>query len=236
MTASVAASAANVISFGPLAGGRDAVLAHLGVAEDVLHDHDRVVDDEADGERQAEQGEGVEREAAEVDDRDRAEERHRDREEHVHRARERAEEEPAHERGEDDARGTSSRPISLTDSVDELRRVEDDVELHPGREGLLQLRDAPRVTGGDRDRVRAALLEDAHRLHGHAVRARDRVMSSKPSSTSATSWRRIGSLFTLLDDDVRSVSRSGASPRTRTSSSRPAVCRARRPARYVLLL
>ncbi len=86
-TASVAASAAKVISPVPSRAARDPVLPLLGVPEDVLQHHDRVVDDDADGEREPEQGEGVEREAEEVDDRDRAEERHRDREHHVERAR-----------------------------------------------------------------------------------------------------------------------------------------------------
>ncbi len=48
-------------------GGRlHAVFAHLGVAENIFHDHDRVVDDEADGQRQAEQRECIEREAREI--------------------------------------------------------------------------------------------------------------------------------------------------------------------------
>ena len=55
-TASVAASAAKAISCGALARGAHPVLAALGVAEDVLHHHDRVVDHDADRERQRRAG------------------------------------------------------------------------------------------------------------------------------------------------------------------------------------
>ena len=51
----------------------------LHVAEDVLVDHDRVVDDDADGEDQAEHRDVVEREAHHVHERERADHRRRDR-------------------------------------------------------------------------------------------------------------------------------------------------------------
>ena len=41
----------------------DVIFAHLDVAHDVLADHDGVIDQDADRQRQAEQGHGVEREA-----------------------------------------------------------------------------------------------------------------------------------------------------------------------------
>ena len=79
-------------------GGLDLALPVLAVAEDVLEHHDRVVDHDADGERQAEQRERVQREAEEVHHDERAEDRGRDGEEHVERGRPRAQEEPADER------------------------------------------------------------------------------------------------------------------------------------------
>ena len=57
-----------------LARRGDAVLARLGVAEDVLEHHDGVVHHDADREAEREQGEGVEGEAEEIDHRHRTEE------------------------------------------------------------------------------------------------------------------------------------------------------------------
>ena len=50
----------------------------VDVALDVLDDHDGVVDDEAGGQREAEQGERVDREAEELDEDEGADQRHRD--------------------------------------------------------------------------------------------------------------------------------------------------------------
>ena len=80
-------------------GGRHLALAVLAVAVDVLEHHDRVVDDDADRQREPEQGEGVEGEAEEVHDDEGAEDRGRDRQQHVEGRGPRAEEEPAHEAG-----------------------------------------------------------------------------------------------------------------------------------------
>ena len=131
-----------------------------------------VVDDDADGEAEREEREGVQREAGEVDERDRPEERHRDREDDVQRRGERAEEHPADERRQDDRE--EELELDLVDRVlDEGRRVEVDPDLHPGREGLLDLGHRGLDALGDGDGVRAALLADAEPLGGGAVDAGD---------------------------------------------------------------
>ena len=143
------------------------------MAEDVLQHHDGVVDDDADGERQGEQGEGVEREAEEVDDRHRAEERHRDGEDDV----ERLESEPRNSQQTRAVRTTassSSNWISWTDSS--MKRVESKLmpELHALAAGscwISAMRLAHRL--GDGDGVGAALLADAQALGRRAVDAGD---------------------------------------------------------------
>ena len=120
----------------------------------------------------AEQGEGVEREAEEVDDRHGAEQRHRDREHDVERRRERAEEEPADERGQDHRE--EELELDLVDRLlDEGGGVEVDPELHPLGQGLLDLGDLGLDALRDRHGVGAALLADAQALRRHAVDARD---------------------------------------------------------------
>ncbi len=87
---------------GPFQGGAHQVLAALGVAVDVLHDHDGVVDHDAHGQGHGQQGEGVEGEAQEVDDGHRAQQRHGDGQDDVERGGEGAEEHPADQGGEQD--------------------------------------------------------------------------------------------------------------------------------------
>ena len=114
-------------------------LAHLAVPVDVLEHHDRVVDHDADRQRQAEHGEGVEREAEEVDHDEGAEDRGRDREQHVEGRRPRAEEEPAHEAGQE--RRQDQREQDLVDRLlDEGGGVEVDAEDQAFGQLLAQLR------------------------------------------------------------------------------------------------
>ena len=168
--ATVAARAAKAISRVPSSAARDAALAALGVAEDVLEHHDGVVHDDADGERQAEQGEGVEREAQEVDDGERAEERHRDGEDDV----EVEESEPRNSQQTSAVRSTarrSSNSISWTDSSMSavVSKVMSSVDVLGQR--LPDLRQPLAHLRGDRHGVGAALLADAEALGRHAVDA-----------------------------------------------------------------
>jgi hypothetical protein len=172
-TASVAASAAKVIFLRPV-GGRDrARLPHFCMTINILHHHHRVVDDETDCQRQPEEGEGVEGVPEEVDDRDGPEERPRDRQHHVERRRERAQEQPA-----DECRQHQREHQLELDLVhrllDERRRVEEDLDLHPLGQVLGDLGDLLAHRARHHDGVRAALLEDAERLQRHPVEPRDR--------------------------------------------------------------
>ncbi len=74
-TATVAASAAKVISPRAVARGEYLALAHLAMAHDVFEHHDCVVDHDANGEREAEQGEEIEGEAHEIEHGKRAHDR-----------------------------------------------------------------------------------------------------------------------------------------------------------------
>ena len=157
---------------GPLEGGGDEALAAFAVAEDVLHDHDRVVDDDPDGQGHGQQGERVEGEAEEIDDGHRPEEGHRDGQDDVERRGQRAEEQPADEGGQED--GEEDLELDLPDRLlDEPGRVEDD----RGRQALGQ-RSLEIVQGrpdapGDGDGVRAPLLFDREALGGDAVEPGD---------------------------------------------------------------
>jgi hypothetical protein len=56
---------------------------------------------------------------------------------------------------------------------DEDRGVGEDVDPHALRERLVDLVDLVAHAFGDGDGIRASLLEDPHRLQGHAVEAGD---------------------------------------------------------------
>jgi hypothetical protein len=186
---------------GALGRGPDPVLPHLRVPVDVLEHHHGVVDDEADRERQAQQGEGVEREAEEVDDRDRAEERHGDREDDVERARERAEEEPAHEGGEDQREPELD--VDVVDRLlDEARLVEEHLDLHAVGQARLDLGDALAHPRSDRDCVRAALLEDAERLERRAVEIGRAVPVLEAVFDRGDVLERDGDAVHTADDDL----------------------------------
>src|SRR5207249_10985276 len=92
-------------------GGLDLPLAVLAVPVEVLQNHDRVVDDDAHHEREAEHGERVQREVEEVHHDEGAEDRRWYRQEDVHGARPRSEEQPADEAGQQ--RGEEQREQDL---------------------------------------------------------------------------------------------------------------------------
>ena len=107
------------------------------LALDVLDDHDGVVDDDADGEDEAEQSQVVEREAERRHDGERADERHRDGDD---RDDGRA---PGLQEDDDDENHERDRleqgHIDFVDRVlDEGRRVVDDAVFEPRREIALE--------------------------------------------------------------------------------------------------
>ena len=61
-----AATAAEVISRAPTIAAFTRLMPALEVADDVFHDHDGVVHDDADDQGKAQQGEGVQREVQKV--------------------------------------------------------------------------------------------------------------------------------------------------------------------------
>ncbi len=111
------------------AGRRGLHLAfpHLAVPVDVLEHHDRVVDDDADDESQAEHRVGVQGEAEEVDDGEGPEDRGRDREEDVDGRRPRPEEEPADE-ARQEGREDEGEEDLVDRALDEDGRVPVDLE------------------------------------------------------------------------------------------------------------
>ena len=156
----------------PLERRRHEGLAALAVAEDVLHDHDGIVDDDADGQGQPEQGEGVEGEPEEIDDGHRAEEGHGDGQDDVESAREGAEEHPTNESGQHD--GQEELELDLVDGLaDELRAVVGDRDRHVLGQGLAVLIDGLVDRPGHGDGVRATLLADADALGRASVDAGD---------------------------------------------------------------
>ncbi len=177
--AAVAASAANEISRAPATAARTRPSPCLGPAEDVLEHHDGVVHDDADGEREAEEGERVEREAQEVHHGERPDDRRRDRQQHVDRRGDGAEEQPADQRRQQHRQ--DQRQLDLVDRLlDRRRGVEHDGDVHALGERRLQLLQARLHAVGDRDGVRPALLADAEALRGLPVVPRDHAPVLEP--------------------------------------------------------
>ena len=98
-----------------VAGSEDAAFAHLAVADDIFEHHDRVIDDDADGERETEQRKEIEREAHEVEDRKRAHDRRGNGQENVDSGADRAEEEEADNAGDEGRE--DKRELGLVDGV-----------------------------------------------------------------------------------------------------------------------
>ena len=112
-----------------LIGGLARLHAVLDVVHHRLDDHDRVVDDDADGEHQAEHRERVHAEAEQREEDERAEERDRDREQRDDR-RAHVLQEHEHDEDDEDQRLDERVLISSIDSVDRGRRVVDDLVVH----------------------------------------------------------------------------------------------------------
>ena len=170
----------------------------------------------------------------EVQHRDRAEQRHRDREQHVERRRQRAEEQPAHDRGQDHREHELE--ADLVDRLlDEAGGVEQHLDLHARRQRASGSRRTPCAPPS---RPTTAFEPGCLRMPiawtgGPFMRAFC-VTSSKPSWTSATSPSRVIERAGLLDHDVAQRlrgrrprrARGCRSPSGRSSSGRPTTSRA----------
>ena len=118
-------------------------LPMLHVTHDVLAHDDRIVDEDADGERQAEQRHRVQREAAGEHGDERRDHRHRQRQAGDDRRAPRVEEQEHREHREE--RAFDERGLDAFDRVRHARaRVAHDVQRHAGRQRLLDARRARR--------------------------------------------------------------------------------------------
>ena len=121
--------------------------AELDVADDVFEHHDRIVDDEAHGEREGEQREVVDAVAAEMHHDERAEDRDRHGDARDDRGGEGAEEEEDYQHHENDREDEGE--LHLGDGLaDRARAVDDDVQVDGGGQ-LLAERGQERLHGVD---------------------------------------------------------------------------------------
>ena len=137
---------------------------------DVLDDDDRIVDDDADGQHQRQQRDGVGRVADRQHDREGADDRHRHRDQRDQRRAQLAEEQ------EDDDRHQHEGVTSVLDDLldgrgHEHRGVVEDLVVEVLGEALLQLVHDLADLLGDLDGVGAGRLVDADRRRRRAVEA-----------------------------------------------------------------
>ena len=145
---------------------RHRVLAVLHVPHDVLEHDDRVVDDEADRERERHQRQVVEAVAEQLHRRERADDRRRQREARDDRRRDVAQEQEDHEHDEHD--GQQQRELDVVHRLaNRLRAVAADGERQRRRQLRLELRQQRADRVDDLDGVRAGLA-----LDGEVDRAR----------------------------------------------------------------
>ena len=150
---------------------------------DVMHhgfdDDDRVVDDDADGEHEAEHRQRVHREAEQREEDERAEQRHRDGQQRNERRAEVLQEDEDDDRDEDDRleEGVDDR---LDRRLHRRRRVVDDLVVEVGREELLGVLHGLVDRLGGLQLVRPGQQVDRHRA-GRACRSAGR-RSCSPAS------------------------------------------------------
>ena len=132
-------------------------LAHLHVPDDVLEHHDRVVDDEADRQRQRHQRQVVEAVVEHLHHRERADDRERQRQARDDRRRQVAQEQEDHQHDEDDRQ--HQRELHVVHRLaDRHRAVAADRRADSARGQLrLELRQQRLDRVDDLDRVRAGL-------------------------------------------------------------------------------
>ena len=156
------------------ASGKQRRLTEVGAALDVLHHHDRVVDDQSDAQHDRKQRQQVDREAEcpERGERSHQADRYRDRGDQG-RARV-AEEQVDHDDHQRD-RLEQGREHALDRGVDEHRGVERDEDAHAFRQGLLYLLRGRDRRARDVEAVCGRRLDDAEPEVLHAVAAEIRA-------------------------------------------------------------
>ena len=140
---------------------------------DVLQHDDRIVDDDADHQRQGEHRHLIEGEAEHGDDREGADDRGRDRDGGDERRPEVAQEDEDDDGGEDAAEHQVFLD-RVERCLDELRVVANQADLDVWRQRLLNLGHPGLDRVGQRDRVDAALLADGYGQRRASVEHRDR--------------------------------------------------------------
>ena len=145
-------------------------LAHLHMAVAILQHHDRVVDDQANGEHQAEERQHVDGESHQEQKEERADQRHRYGDERNQRRANRAQEHEDHQHHQDHCLDHGA-VDALDRALDEQRRVECKLQRHalrqPGLHALHFALDGLR----HRERIGGGLLDDAQAHRGIAVHA-----------------------------------------------------------------
>jgi len=151
----------------------------LLVPEGVLQHDDRVVHHDADGDREREQREVVDREAEEIHDRERRHDRRRNREPGDHRRPQVAQEHEDDQYHED--RRDEQRETRIVDRVrDELRSVVCGLELHARRQGLLDAGQRFANVARHIDQVRLGLAHHADRDGRRPIVTEDRPIIFRP--------------------------------------------------------
>ena len=147
-------------------------LAEMQMALDVLDRHDRLVDQDADRERQAAERHQVERLAEHLQHQDRGQDRERNRQRDDQRRAPVAEEEQHHHRGQ---AGGDQRldDDALHRRLDEHRLVEQRRHLDVGGQDRLHPRQDRAQVGDDVERRRAAVLQHREQHAARAVLADD---------------------------------------------------------------
>ena len=181
--------------------GLDRAHALLDVAVDVLEHDDGVVDHEADGEHEREQGQGVDGEAEGIHQRERADQRYGNRDEGNQRRPDRAQEQEDDENDEDHR--LADRRVDVLDRLgDEERLVVRHANLHAVRQPLDDARQDLVDRLGDLERVRRRLLDDADGDGGLAVEADHATLVERSEFGHADVAQAHEIAVGVLDDEV----------------------------------
>ena len=153
-------------------GGDERCFAAVGAALDVLQHDDGIVDDEADGKNQRQQGQHVDREAEGRDQRQGADQRYRDGDRRHQRGAQRAQEQQHHQYHEGQRDAERDQHLAHR-SGDEQRVVGTDDDCHARGQGRAEPVDLGADGGRDRHRVGLTLADHLQADGRRAVGAHD---------------------------------------------------------------